>query len=197
MLQLLSQTSGTNFNDFSIAVAPSLARIFGFSYGNILSFNSKSPSFMIASQPNPVCVYANDSLAHAALSSGRISVFVDPAKEHSYNNVVDGPVGERVLLAVYVPIPDHLDSSIFVAVLVLAHILPPSQAATVKVRPYHVSDDLLELLKLVSVMLSAPLSRSVALQATEMRFSECENPRFIIYLLLMSLFIASFAFCLF
>jgi hypothetical protein len=176
VLQLLSQSAGTSFNDFSSAVAPSLAQIFGFAYGNILSFNSKSPSFMVASQPHPVCVYTSDSLAYAALRNGRISVCVDPAKEPSYNAAVDGPVGEKVLLAVYVPIPDHLDSSVYVAVLVLAHVSPPSQTAALETPPKLVGDDLVELLKLVSVMLSAPLSRSVVLQATEMRLSECENP---------------------
>ncbi len=131
---------------------------------------------MFASQPDPVCVYASDSLAYAALRNGRISVVVDPAKEPLYNSAVDGPLGERISLAIYLPIPDHLDSNIFVAVLVLAHISAPPQAAAAEARPQQVGEDLVEQLKLVSVMLSAPLSRSVALQAAEMRLSECENP---------------------
>lgn len=172
VLQLLSQSAGTLFNEFSNSVAPSLAQILGFTFGNIIAFNSKSPSFMIAGRSHPVCVHAIDSLAHNALSTGRISIVVDPAKELSYNIGVDGPTGERAALTAYVPIPNHSDTSTFIAVLVLAHVLPPSPLAAAEARQKHVSAEIVELLKLVSVMLSAPLSRSIALQADEMRLSE-------------------------
>jgi hypothetical protein len=175
VLQLLSQSAGTLFNEFSKSVAPSLAQILGFTFGNIIAFNSKSPSFMIAGQMHPVCVHAIDSLAHNALSAGRISIVVDPAKEPSYNMTVDGPKGERAALSAYVPIPNHSDTSTFIAVLVLAHVLPPSPTAAAEARQKSVSAEIVELLKLVSVMLSAPLSRSIALQADEMRLSECDT----------------------
>lgn len=130
---------------------------------------------MIAGRSHPVCVHAIDSLAHNALSTGRISIVVDPAKEPSYNIGVDGPTGERAALTAYVPIPNHSDTSTFIAVLVLAHVLPPSPTAAAEARQKHVSAEIVELLKLVSVMLSAPLSRSIALQADEMRLSECDT----------------------
>ena len=173
--QLLSQSAGTSFRDFAEAVAPSLAQIFGFTHGNLLAFNSKSPSFMLASTPEPVFVYASGSLAQNAVSTGRISVIVDPVKQPAFNAAVDGPTGERVALAIYVPIPDDRDPSSFIAVLVLAHLLPPSHAAVADARHEHVSDETVELLKLVSIMVSAPLSRSITLQATENRFSECDH----------------------
>jgi hypothetical protein len=175
VLQLLSQAAGTSFNDFSSSVSPSLARFFGFTYGNVVAFNAISPSFIIASQQDPICIYACDSLAHRALSTGRISVIVDPAKETCYNAGVDGPAGERIALAAYVPIPDHRDSSTFIAVLVLAHLLPPSQTAAAEARQKYVSDETVEDLKLVSILLSAPLSRSVMLLESEMRLSECDT----------------------
>jgi hypothetical protein len=188
LLQLLSQSAGALFNDFSNAVAPSLAQILGFAYGNILAFNSKSPSYMLAHQKDPIFVPAGDSLVHNALCSGRISVVVNPAKEPSYNATVDGPAGERAALATYVPIPNHRDTSAFIAVLVLAHVLPPSPAAAVEVRQKKVSDEMVELLKIVSVMLSAPLSQSIALQADHMRLSECDHPTTHSFILFSSLF---------
>jgi hypothetical protein len=191
LLQLLSQSAGALFNDFSNAVAPSLAQILGFAYGNILAFNSKSPSYMFAHQKDPVFVHAGDSLAHNALCTGRISVVVDPAKEPLYNAAVDGPAGERAALTTYVPIPNHRDTSTFIAVLVLTHVLPPSPTAAAEVRQKKVSDEMVELLKIVSVMLSAPLSQSIALQADHMRLSECDHPSthsFILVSLQVSLF---------
>lgn len=178
MLQLLSQAAGTSFNDFSNSVSPSLAQFFGFTYGNIVAFNAISPSYMLASQQDPICVYASESLALRALTSGRISVVVDPAKEPCYNAGVDGPAGERIALAAYVPIPDHRDSSTFIAVLVLAHLLPPSQAAAAEARLKFVSDETVEDLKVVSILLSAPLCRSVMLLESEMRLSECDTSVF-------------------
>jgi hypothetical protein len=175
--QLLSQSAGTSFCEFAEAVAPSLAQIFGFSYGKLLAFNSKSPSFMLACTPEPVCVYASGSLAQNALSGGRISVVVDPARQPAYSAAIDGPAGEQVALAAYVPIPDDRDPSSFIAILLLAHLLPPSHTAAAEARHKHVSDECVELLKLVSIMLSAPLSRSITLQASDKRLSECDHPK--------------------
>ena len=193
VLQLLSQAAGTSFNDFSNSVSPSLAQFFGFTYGNIVAFNAISPSYMLASPQDPICVYASESLALRALTSGRISVVVDPAKEPCYNAGVDGPAGERIALAAYVPIPDHRDSSTFIAVLVLAHLLPPSQAAAAEARQKYVSDETVEDLKVVSILLSAPLSRSVMLLESEMRLSECDTSAFMQLLCLhMLVFISLF-----
>jgi hypothetical protein len=172
VLQLLSQSAGASFNDFSNVVGSSVAQIFGFSFGNILAFNADSPSFMFSSQTEPTCIYARDSLALNALSSGRISVVVDPTKEPSYNPAVDGPTGERIAFSVYVPVPDDHDPKMFIAVLVLARLLPASLEFAADTGQKQVSNEALELLKLVSIMLSAPLSRSVKLHATEKRLAE-------------------------
>ena len=131
---------------------------------------------MFARRSHIVSVYANESLAHTALSTGRISVIVEPAKEPLYNEAVDGLCGEQAALAAYIPIPNHRDPSTFIAVLVLAHILPPSPTTAAEARQKQVNDDTVELLTLVSVMLSAPLSRSITQHANESRLSECDIP---------------------
>ncbi len=129
---------------------------------------------MFARQSHIVCLHASESLAHTALSTGRISVIVDPAKEPLYNEAIDGLCGEQAALTAYIPIPNHRDTSTFIAVLVLAHILPPSPLTAAETRQKHVSVDTVELLTLVSVMLSAPLSRSLTQHANDMRLSECD-----------------------
>ncbi len=131
---------------------------------------------MLARQSHIVCLHASESLAHTALSTGRISVIVDPAKEPLYNEAIDGLCGEPSALTAYIPIPNHRDTSTFIAVLVLAHILPPFPTTAAETRQKHVSVDTVELLTLVSVMLSAPLSRSLTQHASDMRLSECAIP---------------------